>query len=157
MSTASAINATLFASARLARRVASDRQLPSFVTRWEVGGVPAGFLLGTALAAGLFQWFGSLEEIATFASLVFLLVFAAVNAAALAHRVFAGPARVIPAVGGLGCLLSAGVLLLDTRRNDPGTLLVIGIVAACVLVARLLFTLLHHEFRERSGEGPAKA
>ena len=44
-STASAINATLFATARLAVRISQDQQLPHSLTRRHVGSVPVWFVI----------------------------------------------------------------------------------------------------------------
>jgi amino acid transporter len=139
LSTASAINATLFACARLARRVARDRQLPAVLTRWQRGGVPVPFVVLASGVALLVQFGGSLEQITTFSSLVFLLVFAVVNGAALWHRAFGGWQRVLPLVGGVGCLAATALLGLDTYRTTPTTLWVIGGISVGLAALRVLF------------------
>jgi len=107
LSTASAIHATLFATARLAHRVADDGELPAFVSRWHSGGVPVVFLLLTAALAVLVQYAGNLHEITSFSSFVFLAVFATVNLAAVAHGEYRGWTRVFPVAGAAGCLAAA--------------------------------------------------
>lgn len=139
LSTASAINATLFASARLARRVAQDDQLPRFMTRWERGGVPVAFIVLSSLTALVVQFFGNLGQITTFSSLVFLLVFAVVNAAALWHRTFAGWRRLLPVAGGIGCLASAGLLAVNTFRTEPTTVWIIATIGTALILLRVLY------------------
>lgn len=135
LSTASAINATLFASARLARRVAQDDQLPRLMTRWERGGVPVPFILLSSLAALVVQFLGNLDQITTFSSLVFLLVFAVVNGAALWHRTFVGWRRLLPTVDGVGCLVATALLPINTYRTEPATLwIIIGIATGLVVL-----------------------
>ncbi len=91
LSTASAINATVFATARLANRFSEHGQLPSVLTRFERGGVPVLFVVVSALGAMALQLLGSLERIVSFASLVFLAVFAIVNLAAFVHKTYRAP------------------------------------------------------------------
>lgn len=137
LSTASAINATLFASSRLARRVADDGELPKVVTRWTRGGVPIVFLAVMAAGAAAVELAGSLERITIFSSLVFLLVFAVVNASALAHRTWSGWARLLPSLGLVGCLSAAVVLTAHTWRTDRASLWLVGGITAAVGIGRL--------------------
>ncbi|MDX1673876.1 MAG: APC family permease [Longimicrobiales bacterium] len=140
-STASAINATIFASARLALRVTRDEELPGLVGRWKRGGVPVAFVAFTALAALTIQATADLGQITHFSSLVFLAVFVVVNGAAAAHSVFSGWGRLIPVVGGLGCVGAVAALVLDLYHRDPTTLVVIGGIAGLLLLGRLAFVL----------------
>lgn len=54
--------------------------------------------------------------------------------------------------GGLGCLVAAVTLVVDLRSGDPGTLRIIGAIAAAILGLRLLFQRLDPRFEERSRE-----
>src|SRR5690606_17695198 len=78
-STGSAILATIFGTARLAHRVAAERDLPDLFGRTNSEGVPVGATLLIAIAACLLVWVGSLGQLVEGASLVFLLTFAGVN------------------------------------------------------------------------------
>lgn len=140
-STASAINATLFASARLARRVREDGQLPEVVGRWRRGGVSVVFVGVMAAVAMAVQATADLGQITAFSSLVFLLVFTIVNAAAVPHRVFSGVAHLIPVAGSLGCLGAAVVLAVDLGRDEPATLLVVAGLAVGLGVLRAVWYL----------------
>lgn len=141
LSTASAINATLFATGRLARSVSDDGELPNVMTRWIVHRVPVFFLAAQTLLAVILLFTTNLEQIVTFSSLVFLLVFSVVNGAALRHGVFDGWQRLLPGLGALSCLVAAGTLVVRLAEDGPGTLAVIGGVAGGLLVLRGVFHL----------------
>ena len=140
-STASAINATIFASARLAHRVTDDGELPAAVGRWQRGGIPVAFVVATAVIAIAVQATADLGQITHFSSLVFLLVFVAVNAAAAFHGVFSSWRRTIPLVGALGCAGAIAALIVDLLHKDSRTLVIIGAISAFLLVARAAFVL----------------
>lgn len=135
LSTASAINATIFATGRLARRVGSDGQLPAALTRRQRGGVPVAFVtMATGLAIGI-QYLGRLNEITSFSSFVFLLVFATVNGAAVIHRVFRGAWLALPLAGALACVGAAALLAVSQYRESPGlTWALLGTAALLVVV-----------------------
>ena len=79
LSTASAINATLFSTARLSSEVSKQGDLPSLFSREDKEGVPyAGVLIIGAIAA-LLAVIGGLQNLVQAASFVFLGVFALVN------------------------------------------------------------------------------
>jgi len=142
LSTASAINATLFATGRLARRVSRDRQIPGILTRWSVHGVPVLFLTTQVSLAVILIFSADLGQIVAFSSLIFLLVFGVVNAAAVWHEVFSGRRRIVPVLGVLGCLGAVGALVSDLWSSEPRTLWVIGGIALLVLLLRLAFRVL---------------
>lgn len=78
-SAGSAINATVFATARLARQAAIDGEMPAAFAKLDQSGVP---WLGTILiscAAALLVLVGGIEVLVESASLVFLSIFALVN------------------------------------------------------------------------------
>ena len=138
-STASAINATLFASARLALRITRDGELPTLVTRWRRGGVPVLFVgLSAAAAAGI-QATADLGQITAFSSLVFLLVFVVVNGSAIPHGVFHTWRIAIPVLGMVGCAAAVAALGLDLYRHETRTLLAVAVIAGAVLLGRLAF------------------
>ncbi len=128
-STASAINATLFATARLAETVAKDDELPAAFAHENGSGVPDRAVLligglGAALAV-----IGSLGTLVEAASLIFLFTFATVNV--LAWR--AGVKR--RWVSGAGALGAAGAALALTVRLAQTNPVALGVLGALVLVA----------------------
>lgn len=107
-STASAINATLFATARLARDVAGEEELPEIFARTDKQGVPFAGILLISAAALLLAMLGGLGSLVKGASIVFLTVFALVNGIALRQGI-AHPA--IALSGMIGAAMATAVLL----------------------------------------------
>lgn len=85
LATVTAINATLFATARLARLAAREIGLGRSDGR-DAGLGLSPFLIALALAALALSLFGGVQELIRCASFLFLLVFAAVNLLALRGR-----------------------------------------------------------------------
>ena len=100
LSTASAINATLYGAARLSYSIARDGELPATLER-KVWGQPIEGLLITAGLTLLIANVFDLTSIATLGSAGFLLIFAAVNVANARHASHAG-SRVLD-LGRRGC------------------------------------------------------
>lgn len=146
-STASAINATLFSSGRMAKQVASDHQLPEGMVRREMGGVPVNFVLFIAVSAMIIQLTGSLDQIASFSSLVFLFVFSVVNLSAYKHRQFDGWKIALPLLGFFACLGAIVFLCLSMYQSDPSSILLIGVLALAVIVFRGIFTRWYPSFQ----------
>ena len=106
-STASAINATLFSSARLSREVASDGALPGLLAKRNDRGSPYWSVLAIAGLALVLAIIGGLDGLVSGASLVFLLVFGTLNA--MAYRKKVGR-RWITLPGSIGAFASIAVL-----------------------------------------------
>jgi hypothetical protein len=87
LSTASAINATLFSSARLAREVAQDGALPERLGQRNSKGSPQWAVLALAALALALALVGGLDGLVSGASIVFLLVFGTLNALAVKEGV----------------------------------------------------------------------
>jgi amino acid transporter len=125
LSTASAVNATLYGAARLSYCIARDGELPAMLER-KVWGEPAEGLLITAgltlFVANAFD----LTSISTLGSAGFLLIFAAVNTANAWHARHTNSRRWISAAGGLACLSALGALVWQTARTESGKLWVLG-------------------------------
>ena len=138
-STASAINATLFASARLALRITDDEEMPRTVARWKSGGVPIAFVALVAVMAIVIQATADLGQITAFSSLVFLAVFVVVNGSAIPHDAFTSWGRLVPVAGMLGCAGAVGALVVDLLADEPGTLVAVAVIAGVVLLARVAF------------------
>jgi len=143
LATLSAINATLYGSARLSYTIASEGELPERFEhlRWnEPVGLHITAGVGLALAVGL-----PLTSISALASCIFLLVFATVNAAAFRLGAEAGVHRIIAAAGVLGCSASLFVLLVRTSVDDPTAAVSLVALVLSALVAEYLY------LRHRSG------
>jgi amino acid transporter len=134
LSTASAINATLYGAARLSYCIARDGELPAMLER-NVWGEPLEGLLITAgltlIVANVFD----LTSISTLGSAGFLLIFAAVNAANARHARHTNSRCWISTVGSLACLAAFCALVWQTTRTGPGKLWVLaGMVALAVTI-----------------------
>ncbi len=140
-STASAINATLFGTARLAVIMARDRALPKiFGIMARHNHVPWTSLVLVTLATLAFVNLADLAIISSFASSTFLLLFAIVNWSAWRLREKLGG-------GGPAALLGCGVslaswfaLLVFLWRSNPDHLYWIGLVYLGLIAAELLFS-----------------
>jgi len=137
-STSSAINATLYGTARISYIVARYGQLPPRVGRRAWGQAPEGLLI-IALLSLLLVETASLEAISTAGSGGFLLVFAAVNLAAYRLR---REAKVNPAValtGFAATLAALAVLLYRMATLDPAQLTVFAVLVAGSFLAEALY------------------
>lgn len=151
LSTASAINATLFGTARLGKVMAQDQALPkAFSHRERTRDIPWVSLCVISGITLLFVNMGDLDVISSFASSTFLLIFASINLSALrlCQKVEIMP--LIPLAGMLLCLLSwlalCGYLWQQNRQSllwmmifYLGTAILEGLFSE----RRLLFTKKH--------------
>ncbi|MBK5230914.1 MAG: APC family permease, partial [Thermoleophilia bacterium] len=108
-STSSAINATLFSTARLTRDVSAAGELPAWLGR-EKGGLPVWAVLALAFAGAVFSLMPGITEIVAFGSLTFLLVFGLINLLHARHTSERGLDRVMAYVGAVACGAATGGL-----------------------------------------------
>ena len=141
LSTSSAINATLFGTARLGMAMAQDEELPrAFSNTERTKPVPWVSLLAISLVTLVFVNIADLTIISSFASSTFLLIFIAINLSAIRLS------KTIKAnvwAPGLGMLLAGAswvVLMGYLWRHDPKSLLQIGVFYVIVVVAELIFS-----------------
>ncbi|MDX1671576.1 MAG: APC family permease [Balneolaceae bacterium] len=140
LSTSSAILATIFAVARLARRIAQDGQLPGSLTKKISGGIPVYFTVLIAILAIVIQFFGNLHQITTYSSLVFLIVFSVVNYIGYHIEIFSGWKNLFPLLGSAGCIAAMAILIYNTFATNLATLYIIAGITLLVLVLRWLYT-----------------
>lgn len=132
-SAASAINATLFATARLTRRIADEGELPGLLREQDQQGVPQRAVLalgaiGTALAA-----IGSLGGLVEAASLTFLVTFAGVNYLAATHS---EGGRWLPALGAVAAGAAGVVVAWRLATQQPASLIALSLIALAAVVVR---------------------
>jgi amino acid transporter len=138
LSTSSAINATLFSTARLVRDVGAAGELPGWVAR-ERGGLPVGAIIALAAVGAAFALLPGITELVSFGSLTFLAVFGLINYLH-ARRTAERPLdRNIAYVAAAGCLAAALGLLYYLAGNDPAALALIAVCALVVVGSRLAF------------------
>lgn len=131
-STGSAINSTLFATARLSHEVAREGELPAVLDHRNGAGVPDRAVMGLGLLAGFAAVIGSLETLVAAASLAFLFTFTVVCALAYLQR--AG----LRVVTGFGALAGAGATVALIVRMIETDVLALVALAALVLIAVFL-------------------
>ena len=118
LSTASAINATVYGAARLSYIIAKDGELPAWLER-KVWNTPVEGLLITAAATLIIANLVDLSSLSTMGSAGFLLIFATVNLAN-ARLAAASHSRAWLSIGGaLLCLAALGSLLWHAARSAP--------------------------------------
>jgi hypothetical protein len=134
LSTASAINATLFGSSRLAMVMAREHVLPQvFSLRERTRPVPWVALLALTVATVAFIIFADLTVISAFASATFLLIFLAVNASAARLHKRIGLHPLLPLAGVILCWATFLVVLGHTWATSPRSFFwILGIYAAAI-------------------------
>jgi amino acid transporter len=128
-STGSAINATLFATARLTWDVAQDKELPQALGHENQNGIPDRAVLIIGGTGALLAIIGSLETLVEAASLVFLFTFATINTLAfqqIKHR------RWVFGAGAAGASVAGAFLCWRLMHVTPFAL---GLLAFLVLIA----------------------
>ena len=128
-STGSAINSTLFATARLMRIVADDGELPAIASHQNENDIPDYAVIGLGVTAAVLAVIGSLSLLVEAASLAFLFTFSVVCALAFQQR--AGN-RVLTAAGAIAGLLAAVALIIRLVQNAP---LALGFLVLVALIA----------------------
>jgi amino acid transporter len=134
-STGSAINATLFATARLSHDVARAGELPSVVEHRNREGVPDRAVITLGLLAALFASIGSLSSLVESASLAFLFTFCVVCAVAYRERV---GSRWLTGAGAGGAGAATLALVVRLSRTAPVALALFAGIVVLVLVGRPL-------------------
>jgi len=134
LSTASAINATLYGASRLSYSVARDGELPTILER-KIWGRPIEGLLITAALTLLVANLLDLTSISTVGSSGFLVIFAAVNLAGVRHARRTHSRWWFSAVGTAACLGALGALTWQTAQTDPRRLWILaGLVGTAALI-----------------------
>jgi len=127
LSTASAINATLYGAARLSYIIAKDGELPTVLEK-KIWNEPLTGLLITAAVTLLVANFFNLSSISTMGSAGFLLIFAAVNLANVRMSKQTASHRWISGLGVAACLGALLALLWQTATTSPQQLWVLGLM-----------------------------
>ena len=138
LSTASAINATLYGTTRVSYIIAKDGELPKNLERNIWRKPIEGLLITSALtllAANLFD----LTSISLMGSSGFLLIFAAVNGA---NARLAGNnrfRRTISLIGLAICLAALATLIVRRAMTSPGEILVLVIMVAVSFLIEIIY------------------
>lgn len=138
-STTSAINATLFGTARLAHKVASKGALPQLFSFRNKNGVPTWSLVIIAGLTAIFTALGSLEEITSFASIAFALIFGTVNYICLRDTDI-DRSPVIPGIGLVGTVAFLPLILWHYLRTQPTMLYYVGGIFLALVILELVYS-----------------
>ena len=149
LSTASAINATLYGAARLSYVIAKDGELPA-VLEHRIWSKPLEGLFLTAAVTLLVANLFDLSSISTMGSAGFLLIFGAVNAANLRLAGQTDSNRWVPALGLLACAVALAALLWHTWTTSPARIFVLAaMVVLSVAIEGAYRTITGREIRVR--------
>src|SRR5262247_3686098 len=134
LSTASAINATLFGSANVCYMIARDGELPAGLSRTRWKSATGGLLLTAGLVVLIILCF-DLSGIAMMGSAAFLLVYATVNAGHLRVLEQTGADAIIVWLSLITCLAMFAVLSVYTYNQQPSALLALAVIAVASFAA----------------------
>jgi amino acid transporter len=132
-STGSAINATLFATARLAYLVAEDGELPVILEHKNTAGIPDWAVIGLGTAAAVLAAVGTLTTLVEAASLAFLFTFTVVCGLAFYQR--AG-VRILTGLGSLAGVIASIALIVRLIHTDLIALVFLGLLVLIALFGR---------------------
>jgi amino acid transporter len=138
LSTASAINATLYGASRICYIIAKDGELPEILEK-KIWNRPIEGLLITAGMTLLMTNLLDLSSISTIGSAGFLIIFAAVNVANLRMRRKTESNLFLPLLGGALCCLALGLLVWKTAQDVPGKLLILVLIVVVSFAIEVLY------------------
>lgn len=141
LSTFSAINATLYGSARLSYIIAKEGELPAELER-QIWGCPLEGLLVTSALALVLVNLADLSSISTLGSGGFLIIFAAVNAANLAKARETGSRPFLAVMGLVGCLAAFGAMSWQALQADLSRAWLLAGLFAVPLLLEIAYRLL---------------
>jgi amino acid transporter len=141
LSTASAINATLFSTARLGLVMSQEKAVPKLFSHKErTKDIPFISLIAITTISILFVNTMDLTIISSFASSTFLLIFASINLAAFRLRRRIGSHPLPPLFALALCLASLGVLIAYLYKTAPHGLAWIFGAYIVILLAEFVFS-----------------
>ncbi len=134
MATFSAINATLYGSARLAYTISEEKEVPPFLKK-KLWNQPVVGLLMTAGVALIMANLMDVESISMLASAGFLIVFGMVNAASYYRSEEVKSSKPVAALGVISCIAALAALLWHTWGTDPHVLwFLLGMIVMVVVI-----------------------
>jgi len=138
LSTASAINATLFGSANICYMIARDGELPQRLSQIEWKQATGGLLLTAALVIVVMLFF-DLAGIAMMGSAAFLLLYGAVNGGHLRILKQTGANPVIVWLSLITCLVMFAILAAYTYQQQPAAILALVLIAVAAFVIEWIY------------------
>jgi amino acid transporter len=138
LSTASAINATIYGAARLSYVIAKDGELPSVLERKAWGEPLEGLLITSGVTLGIAN-LADLSSMSMMGSGGFLLIFAAVNGANVRLAADTQSKRWLSLVGVLLCFGAFASLIWQTANSSPAQLWVLFAMVGAALGIEVTF------------------
>jgi len=132
-STGSAINATLFSTARLMETVAEKKELPNLFVKENKANIPYYALLTIAGFAALLSIIGSLGSLVDAASIIFLFTFGTVNFIAFLQKV---KLKWVCLGGAIGCGLAIVTDVINQIEKTPYVIGSLIVITACIFIFR---------------------
>jgi len=140
LSTASAVNATLFSGAQFSRNLIDHGLLPDRFGSGGDGAVPSKLVVVLGVLSAAFAVYGSLSSITSFASLSFIAVFGSMSYLAFRERDAIDDLHIsLPVVGMLGTVAFFPLLLYNLYLTNPGTFSLVLLIGALVVGSELLY------------------
>ncbi|PNX49834.1 MAG: amino acid transporter, partial [Thermoplasmata archaeon M9B1D] len=137
-STSSAINATLYGTARVSYIIAKDGELPKILDR-KVWNRPIEGLIITMIITLFIANFFDLSSISVMGSAGFLLIFAAVNAANVKLYKETMSRRWISIFGTMACLVAFMVLLWQRSLSHPSNLILLVVMIGFSFIIEIIY------------------
>jgi len=132
-STGSAINATLFSTARLMESVAEKKDLPHLFVKENKNNIPYYALISIAVIAAVLAVIGSLGSLVDAASIIFLFTFGTVNFIAFRQKI---KLKWISLIGAISCGLAIIADIIEKIEKIPYAIIGLLVVSICIFVFR---------------------
>ncbi len=132
-STGSAINATLFSTARLMETVAKKKDLPHLFVKENEANIPYYAIIIIAGFAAVLATIGSLDALVDAASLIFLITFGIVNYISFQERV---RYRLLSLIGSVTCLIAILLFSYKQFQKNPAPLIFLLVLILSVIIGR---------------------
>lgn len=138
LSTASAINATLYGTSRLSYMIAKSGELPATLEKKVWHRPIEGLLITSGLTLIIANLF-DLSGISTMGSSGFLLIFAVVNFANVKLYQQTNSDRWISFLGTVACLAAVVVLLAQTAKTNPQNLWIVILMVSLAFLIEIVY------------------
>jgi amino acid transporter len=138
LSTASAINATLYGTSRVSYVIAKEGELPKSLDRKVWRRPIEGLLITSGLTLVVANLF-DLSRISMMGSSGFLLIFAAVNVANYRLAAKSGSRGWVSLTGAVVCLAALVVLIVQRATTSPAELLVLVVMVAVSFIIEVVY------------------
>jgi len=132
-STGSAINATLFSTARLMESVAEKKDLPHLFVKENKNNIPYYALISIAVIAAVLAVIGSLGSLVDAASIIFLFTFGTVNFIAFRQKI---KLKWISLIGAISCGLAIIADIIEKIEKIPYAIIGLLVVSIFIFVFR---------------------